>query len=660
MKKRFVGLARLATSLLLSCIFGCSDQHGAVSANSGAAGQGTAGVGGSGGTAGSSLVGGAGGLQAGGAGNAGAGGSLGGASGGVGAQAGGGAGGAPGAEGYQSVVTRTVPPSRFVNLGSGKYFIEFPKAAFGTLDIAITGAGSEAVTLKFGEKKAGDAVEANPGGDLAYKLETVTTEAGSKTYRVIQHPTLGFFARSDKLFPTIPFRYVEVSDCPGTLTAADVNQIAVNYPFDDDASSFGSNSSTLNDVWALCKYSTKATSWLGVYVDGNRERCPYEADAYIQMLSHYSQDTQAYAIGRASLIDLVQHPSWPAEWAFNLIYAAWADYMWSGDKAFLSASYATLKTKTLDQYARADGLINPTGTGISQDTPVVDWPYAYRDDYDVGSYPSSVNAQRYQALVLMAKIASALGNTSDAADYDAKASSVYSAFQTAYFDAGQGRYVDSIGSSHAALHASAYALASGIVPAESIASVAAYVKARGAVFGVYGAQYVIDGLYRADEEDYALSLLASTGKNSWQNMLASGSTITTEAFDPTFGDWSHAWGTAPANLIPRGLMGIEPLEPGFSKIQIKPQIGTLTSASIKLPTIRGPVSVSANKGSTYKLSVTVPRGATAKVYVKDYGSLGTTVTVDGSSTTGTLEGRYVVFDNVAAGSHTFEKALGPS
>jgi alpha-L-rhamnosidase len=175
-------------------------------------------------------------------------------------------------------------------------------------------------------------------------------------------------------------------------------------------------------------------------------------------------------------------------------------------------------------------------------------------------------------------------------------------------------------------------------------------------FGVYGAQYVIEGLFNADEEDYALSLLTSTSPSSWHNMIANGSTITTEAFDTTFGDWSHAWGAAPANLIPRRLMGIEPIDAGFSKIQIKPQIGTLSGASVKLPTLKGPVSISVTKGLTYKISVTIPAFATAKVYVKVYGSLGTTVNVDGASTIGTLEGKYVVFDNVASGSHTFEQA----
>ena len=55
--------------------------------------------------------------------------------------------------------------------------------------------------------------------------------------------------------------------------------------------------------------------------------------------------------------------------------------MWTGDASFLAANYAALKTKTLEKYARSDGLINPPGTGLAQDTPVVDWPYQYRDGY---------------------------------------------------------------------------------------------------------------------------------------------------------------------------------------------------------------------------------------------------------------------------------------
>jgi hypothetical protein len=33
-------------------------------------------------------------------------------------------------------------------------------------------------------------------------------------------------------------------------------------------------------VWELCRYTLKATPFLALYADGNRERMPYEADAH--------------------------------------------------------------------------------------------------------------------------------------------------------------------------------------------------------------------------------------------------------------------------------------------------------------------------------------------------------------------------------------------
>ena len=55
----------------------------------------------------------------------------------------------------------------------------------------------------------------------------------------------------------------------------------------------------LNQVWDLCKYSIKATTFNGLYVDGDRERIPYEADAYLNQLSHYTTDRE-YAIGKTN------------------------------------------------------------------------------------------------------------------------------------------------------------------------------------------------------------------------------------------------------------------------------------------------------------------------------------------------------------------------
>jgi len=109
---------------------------------------------------------------------------------------------------------------------------------------------------------------------------------------------------------------------------------------------------------------------------------------------------------------------------------------------------------------------------------------------------------------------------------------------------------------------------------------------------VYGAQYLLDGLYNAGADKYALQLLTSTSDRSWYNMIRIGSTITLEAWDMKYkpnADWNHAWGAVPANIIPRGLWGITPKTPGFGVARIKPQMGTLKKSSIKVPTIKGPI-----------------------------------------------------------------------
>jgi len=58
----------------------------------------------------------------------------------------------------------------------------------------------------------------------------------------------------------------------------------------------------------MCKYTMKATSFTGIYIDGDRERIPYEADAYINQLGHYYTDRE-YSMGRVSSEYFIKHPT---------------------------------------------------------------------------------------------------------------------------------------------------------------------------------------------------------------------------------------------------------------------------------------------------------------------------------------------------------------
>ena len=124
----------------------------------------------------------------------------------------------------------------------------------------------------------------------------------------------------------LPFRWVEIEGWPGELRPQYiVRKSAFASTWDDNAAAFESSDEMLNRIWELCRYSIKATTFAGVYVDGDRERIPYEADAYLNQLSHYCTDNDLQ-MARDTFDWLMKHPTWPTEWAFHMIFMAHADY----------------------------------------------------------------------------------------------------------------------------------------------------------------------------------------------------------------------------------------------------------------------------------------------------------------------------------------------
>jgi alpha-L-rhamnosidase len=154
------------------------------------------------------------------------------------------------------------------------------------------------------------------------------------------------------------------------------------------------------------------------------------------------------------------------------------------------------------------------------------------------------------------------------------------------------------------------ALAFDLVPEEHKRTVTDFIKSRGMACSVYGAQFLLEGLYNGGESDYALSLLTATHDRSWWNMIRSGSTMTMEAWDIKYkpnSDWNHAWGAAPANIIPGYMWGIRPASPGYSKAVIKPQLGNLTYSQISVPTIRGNIVAEfKNTGKSKEYLIIIP------------------------------------------------------
>lgn len=536
---------------------------------------------------------------------------------------------------------RKISPLRVTEKSPGQYFVEFEKDYYGTLELKLNNPeDGKKVDISISEKSLpGDRVDENPGGSIAHFKTSITLARGQQTY-VMQIPRRNPKSPHAQFMPShmnevLPFRYVELSGAPSALTKDNVTQLAVHPLFNDEASAFSSSSADLNAVWNMCKHTMKAAPFLGIYIDGERERMPYEADAYIEQLGHYCVDRE-YAIGRYSVEYLYHHPTWPTEWILQSLLMAWADYMYTGNLDLAARQYDVLKGKTLAALARADGLISTTDgkmskavldsirftvpkykDGILRD--IVDWPMGERDGYVMKPYNTVVNAFHYQALRQMSQLAQAMGRKDDAENFRAKADKAFASFNKAFFDAKRGLYIDGEGTDHASLHANAFALALGLVPPERVKTVAEFIKSRKMACSVYAAQFLMDALYDAGESQAALDLLTATDMRSWMNMIRSGASMTMETWDIKFKPnttWNHAWGAVPANTVGRKLCGVEPIEPGFARARIRPQVASLTQVSAVIPTIRGPVSMEIKKpAGAFSLDVTIPANMSAEVYL---------------------------------------------
>jgi alpha-L-rhamnosidase len=148
--------------------------------------------------------------------------------------------------------------------------------------------------------------------------------------------------------------------------------------------------------------------------------------------------------------------------------------------------------------------------------------------------------------------------------------------------------------------------------------VARWLGSQGMKCSVYAAQYLLEGLLENGEEAQALALITAPGDRSWRHMVESGATITWEAWDQRYKpnlDWTHAWGAAPANLLPRFLLGAQPLTPGWSHALIRPHPGTVEQARGKVPTAIGPISIEWRNAGHFRLSLALPPGMSAQVVI---------------------------------------------
>ena len=501
----------------------------------------------------------------------------------------------------------------------GNAIVDLGKEIIGGIELNVECDAPCDITLTYGE-------ELNEDGSVRYKMRT------TNVYEEYWRLKAGENLLSSLGMKT--FRYVEIQGLSRDITTENISGVAYRTGFDEKQSYFTSSSELLNEIYDLCKYTIEATNQ-NLYVDSqSRERCAYEGDVVINMLTAAGvQDCNALA--RFSVEYLLTHRTWPAEYGLFRIVMSRLDYDTTGDIAMVKRNYKLLKTCLYQNLFNEEiGLYGSAlMSGHGWDAVLVDWPMTERDDYDYTNsfYNTVFNCINLKALNDLGYLAQALGEKADAARYGQMADALRKTMVAKLYNSEKGAFVDGLteeGSpvEHTSQHATAYALFAGVFADDEMKDkMASFLKEQGAIrMSVYGAFFLLEGLYRAGAGEYANSLLlsddVSEGARTWAYMLDKlNATITTEAWNPVNKSnmtWSHPWGSAAGAEIVRGLFGIRPLVAGFRSFVVDLQPAGLRYAAIQVPTVKGAITVSfdaTTKDESLLVNLTVPMGTDAVV-----------------------------------------------
>ena len=474
-------------------------------------------------------------------------------------------------------------------------FVDFELDAFSQLDIELELESAATLDIALGEVTSGNRVDRNPGGYRIVRLMSKECPTGKSSFAfdLPRHKSPYANSTSVPLPPEagnreiVPFRYVEILGGKGK---AKLIRKAFYGDFDDNAADFVCDNAQLNRIWQFCKYTMKATSAFGYYIDGERERQPYEGDSLSNLLGDLCCGGSANTAKRT--IDwLLKVPTWFNEW--QLITAILVrDYLlYSGDHASVRQWLPQLEKHIAKFSLEENNLMRdatPEETAQRLPRDLIDWPRGERDGYELGKFNLTPNCYYFKAMQVMYELT---GKN----EYSIAAQKVKNAILK-NFRNGE-KFIDSIGSSHTALHSLLY-------PAYfKIADLSENMKnsliAKGMSCSVYTAHFLLEYCFDNGLVEHAYNLLLSNDIRSWNNMLNKGATITMEAWDDTLKpnqDWNHAWGAAPANLIPRCIAGIKPLEPGFKRFAVTPHPGKLKEFYCKHPTPYGAIELEYKQG----------------------------------------------------------------
>jgi alpha-L-rhamnosidase len=503
----------------------------------------------------------------------------------------------------------------------GLYVFNFGQniAGWAALRVSNQPAGRR-IVLRFGERLNSDGTVFRDNLTTALAMDTYICKGGGlETWQ----PRFTYHG----------FQYVEAQGLvqppsAGTLTAVSVRAALTDAGFFQCSDSL-INQINSNMLWSVrdnyfevptdCPQRAERAGWCdGIEIMGTG-MFYMDAESYFNKWSQDIVDTRF----RATQSDfghqapLVSDDGFAAGWQDSVVFVPYYLYQIYGDLRPAQRFYANMAAHLAYYAANSTGFIGPSegyGDWVGVDT----------------STPLNLISTAFYARCagMVSELARAMGNTADAATYGLLFTNIRSAFQAKFVQANGVVGSDSEGG---------YALALGFnlltTNQTSLAAnrLAAAVQARNGnpSTGMVTTHLLLPALSEVGRNDLAYQMLEKMDYPSWGFEIGLGATTIFELWNGAnangtvntnqdgMNSLNHANFGACAEWFYQGILGINPLTPGYSSVLVNPQTGGgLTWAQGSYNSIRGTISTAwTNEGGTFNLSVAVPPNTTAQIWV---------------------------------------------
>jgi len=418
------------------------------------------------------------------------------------------------------------------------------------------------------------------------------------------------------------YRYVELSiktsDEP--LEINDVGGLYTAYPYELNAK-FDSDLPWLKDMWAINWRVLRLCAWETYFDTPYYEQLQYIGDTRLQaLLSLYMSGDDRLMRQALTHFDLSRIPEgitasrYPSDLGqyiptFSLFWVAMVHDYWMhrDDEDYVRGMMSGVGNVLTWFEDKVDE------TGLVGPLPF--WPFAdWADEWGGGGMAPGgkdghsvlITLQFAYALQRAVELERKFGVEEEADRMQTLADKLLDAARREGYDSERGMFRDSLEIATFSQHTNTMAILTGAAPQDERQAIVERILEDKSLIqaGYYFSFYIHEAVREAGLAHRYIEQL-----EPWQDMLALGLTTTPEKPPPSRTD-SHAWAAHPNYGLLATVLGIRPAAPGFTEVEITPNLGPLQRANGVMPHPLGDIAVSMQRinGSGIKANITLPDG----------------------------------------------------